>query len=79
MVLYLLRYIKTTKRINPFSPNAPLIEKLGSWFLLPKCVKKYIWKCQTFYTLFYCDILTPLVRDGLFNVNFTKIVELKFI
>ena len=63
MVLYLLCYIETTKHINTFSPNVPLTEKLSSWFLLAKCVKKCLWNSERCYTLFYCDISTPLVRD----------------
>ena len=25
--------------VNPFSTNVPIMDKAGSWFLLPKCLK----------------------------------------
>ena len=25
--------------LNPFSTNVPIMDKPGSWFLLPKCLK----------------------------------------
>ena len=27
-----------------FSTNVPIMDKPGSWFLLPKCLKKQLWK-----------------------------------
>ena len=56
----------TSKRQNialmKRSCNVSLMEKLSSWYEA-KCMKKYLWNSERCYTLFYCDVSTPLVRD----------------
>ena len=31
--------VPAIQRTNPFSTNVPIMDKLGSWFLLTKCLK----------------------------------------